>query len=163
MRPGRLAVLVGTLLAAGALYLRHLVVDGAAFSAATGNGVPSIWQELGKWGRPTAAVLAAALVATSFRPNEGLLDRVGAAAAVLLAAAGAAGALAARQAAADDAAVLSAALGSTPASAGVGYWVLLAGAVGAAAGAVWDLAAAWGIGPARRAASVGEEDAAAVQ
>lgn len=166
MRPGRLVVLVGTLVATGALYLKHLSVDPATFRALTGGAVPSIWQELGRWGRPAAALLAAGLVAFAFRPGTGALDRWGAAAGALLAAGGVAGGMLARQAAGADAAVVAAALdravevgGSV--SPGAGFWVLVAGAAVAVVGVGGDLAAAWrGRSP---AGSVGEEDPPAVQ
>lgn len=163
MRPGRLAVLVGTLVATGALYLGHLMVDDAAFRAITGADVPSIWQELGQWGRPAAALLAAGLVAVAFRPSSGPADRLGGIAALLLAVGAAAGVVLAWQVAADDASVVSTALGAggSGASAGLGFWVLLAGAGGAAVGALWDLVAAGraegGVGG---APSVGEQNPA---
>jgi hypothetical protein len=165
MRPGRLAVLVGTLAATGALYLNHLDVDGAAFRVLTGGSVPSIWQELGKWGRPVAALLAAGLVAVAFRPGAGALDWWGSAVGVLLAGGAVAGGWLVRQAAAADAAVVSAALGEAAAggpgaSAGAGFWLLLAGTAVAAAGVLWDVVVAWR-GRAS-APSVGEQDPPAV-
>jgi len=55
-----------------------------------------------------------------------------------------AGAVLARQAAATDAAVVRKALGpGAAASAGWGFWLLVAGAGVAAAGLVWDSVAAW--------------------
>jgi hypothetical protein len=169
MRPGRLAVLLGTLVATGALYLKHLAVGDAAFRAVTGASVPTIWQELGGWGRPAAALLAAGLVAVSFRPGAGLLDRTGAVVALLLAAAAAAGGALAREAAGDDAAVVTAALGAagaegSHASAGPGFLILLVGTGVVAIGAFWDAAAAWQGGrPSipESPPSVGEEDKAA--
>lgn len=166
MRPGRLVVLVGTLVATGALYLKHLSVDAVTFRVLTGGGVPSIWQELGGWGRPAVALLAGGLVAFAFRPGAGALDRWGAIAGVLWATAAVAGGVLARQVAASDAAVVSTALGRAVeggggASAGAGFWLLIAGASVAAAGAGWDLAAAWRGGS--RADSVGEEDPPAVE
>ena len=169
MRPGRLAVLVGTLVATAALYLQHLAVDGAAFRALTGGSIPSIWQELGRWGRPGAVLAAAALVGLSFRPESAAFDRAGGIGVVLLAAGALAGGVLAWQAAGEDAATVTAALGQTGiggrASAGPGFWMLLAGTGGSVIGAVWDLVASR-----RRAGrarpgeppSVGEEDAAAV-
>jgi len=159
MRPGRLAVLVGTLVATGALYLRHLAVDAAAFRSLTGVSVPTIWQEVGKWGRPAAVLLAATVVASSFRPAAGQIDRVVAVGAAL-----------AWQAAGDDAAIVAAALrgagvADPGASAGGGFWPLVAGAGGAGVGALWDLiTSCQGGGPAGpgEPPSVGEEDAAAV-
>jgi len=170
MRPGRLAVLVGTLVATGALYLRHLAVDAAAFRSLTGVSVPTIWQELGKWGRPAAVLLAAALVASSFRPASGQIDRVAAVCAALLATGAVAAAALAWQAAATDAAIVAAALrgagvADPGASAGRGFWPLVAGAGGAGVGALWDLiTSCQGGGPAGpgEPPSVGEEDAAAV-
>ena len=170
MRSGRLAVLVGTLVATGALYLKHLAVDGAAFRAVTGGSVPSIWQELGRWGRPAAALLAAGMVAASFRPGSGLPGRVGSVAGLLLAVGAVAGGLLAWQGAGDDAAVVAAALeqavaGGPGAAAGLGFWVLVTGTGVVAVGALWDLVAAWR-GEGKRSPggtpSVGEEDAAAV-
>jgi hypothetical protein len=168
MRPGRLVMLVGALVATGALYLKHLAVGDTAFRAVTGGSVPTIWQELGEWGRPAATLLAAGLVVVSFRPGAGLLDRVGAVVALLLSAGAVAGGVLARQVAGDDAAVVAAALGpagagSPDAAAGPGFWLLLAGTAVVAVGAFWDGVAAW-LG--RRSAgpgappSVGEEDAA---
>jgi len=159
-------VLVGTLAATGALYLKHLVVDAAGFRLLTGSGVPTIWQELGRWGRPAAALLAAGLVAAAFRPGSGRLDRWGGIVAGLLAGGAVAGTVLAWQGASADAAVVSAALGqamgaSGGASAGPGFWLLGAGSVAAAAGVVWDLAGALRAGAA--AGSVGEQDAPAVQ
>jgi len=166
MRSGRLTVLVGTLAATGALYLKHLAVDAASFRLLTGEEVPSIWQELGSWGRPATALLAGGLVAVAFRPGSGAIDRWGGAVAGLLAAAAVAGSVLARQAAATDATVVSAALGRAVeggggASAGAGFWLLVAGAAATLAGVGWDLAGARrGGGP---AGSVGEGDTAAVQ
>jgi hypothetical protein len=169
MRPGRLVVLVGTLVASGALYLQHLAVDGPAFRALSGGSVPTIWQELGRWGRPAAVLLAAALVALSFRPGSGPIDQFGAVGAVLVAAGAVAGGVLGWQAAGDDAAVVAAALGQAGAgnggaSAGPGFWLLLSGTSGAAIGAIWDFLSsrrsggrAHPVGP----SSVGEEDAAA--
>lgn len=171
MRPGRLILLVGTLLAAAALYLKHLAVDPATFALLTGGSVPTIWQELGRWGRPVAALLAAGLVAVAFRPGAGGLDRWGGVAGVLPIAGAIAGCVLTRQAAAGDAEVVSAALGQAVTGAGgagvgAGFWVLIGGAGLAGAGLVWDLAAAWrgeagdgGGGP----ASVGEQDPAALE
>jgi hypothetical protein len=168
MRPGRLVVLVGTLVASGALYLQHLAVDGAAFRALSGGSVPTIWQELGRWGRPAAVLLAAALVALSFRPGSGPIDRFGAVGAVLVAAGAVAGGILGWQAAGDDAVAVAVALGQAGAgnrgaSAGPGFWVLLSGTGGAAIGAIWDFLSS-GRGRARPVGSpsVGEEDAAAV-
>jgi len=171
MRPGRLALLVGILLATAALYLRHLAVDATAFGLLGGGSVPTIWQELGRWGRPAAALLIAALVALAFRPVSGPLDRWGGVAAGLLAAGAVAGGVLARQAAAADAAVVSAALGRVAeqggsAAAGGGFWLLLGGAGLAAAGVAWDLAAVRHSRSERavaRPSSVGEEDPAALQ
>ena len=166
MRPGRLIVLIGTLVATGALYLTQLAVDAAAFRLLTGEGAPTIWQELGSWGRPAAALLAGGLVAAAFRPGSGALDQWGGGAAGLLAGAALAGSVLARQAAAADAAAVSAALGQVvegggSASAGAGFWLLIAGSVATLAGAGWDLAAARrGAGS---AGSVGKGDAPAVQ
>ena len=170
MRPGRLVVLAGTLVASGALYLQHLAVDGTAFRALSGGSVPTIWQELGRWGRPAAVLLAAALVALSFRPGSGPIDRLGAAGAVLVAAGAVAGGVLGWQAAGDDAAVVAVALGQAGvgnrgASAGPGFWLLLSGTGGAAIGAIWDLLSSrQGGGRAHPGGSpsVGEEDAAAV-
>lgn len=171
MRPGRLALLVGILLASAALYLKHLAVDAAAFGVLGGGSVPTIWQELGRWGRPAAVLLIAALVALAFRPVSGLLDRGGGLAAGLLAAGAVAGGVLARQAAAADAAVVSAALtrlvhqgGS--ASAGFGFWLLLGGTALAGVGVAWDLAAIRQGGSERgasRPSSGGEDDPAALQ
>jgi len=169
MRPGRLTVLLGTLVATGALYLTHLAVGEVAFRAVTGAGVPTIWQELGGWGRPAAALLAAGLVAVSFRPGAGLLDGAGAVVALLLAAGAVAGGALAWQAAGDDAAVVAAALGAggsegPAASAGPGFWILLVGTGVVAVGAFWDAAAAWQgrrRGVLEAPPSVGEENAAA--
>jgi hypothetical protein len=166
MRPGRLAVLVGTLVATGALYLKHLAVDATAFRALTGGAVPTIWQELGSWGRPAAALLAGGLVAVAFRPGSGLLDRWGGVAGGLLAGVALAGGVLARQAAAADASAVSAALGQAVeggagACAGVGFWLLLAGLAAVGAGVLWDLAGAWlGEGS---GGSVGEADPPAVE
>jgi len=166
MRPGRLTVLVGTLVATGALYLKHLAVDATTFRLLTGEEAPTIWQELGSWGRPAAALLAGGLVAVAFRPGTGALDRWGGVVAGLLAAAAVAGSVLARQEAAGDAAVVSSALGQAVeggagASAGAGFWLLVAGAAATLVGVGWDLAAIRrGAGP---AGSVGEGDAAAVQ
>ena len=173
MRPARLAVLVGTLVGTGALYLKHLAVDGAAFRSLGGERVPTIWQELGKWGRPAAALLAASLVALAFRSHNGWWDRAGAIVAVLLGGAAVAGGVLAMGVAGDDAALVAAALeqaagsGGGGASAGFGFWVVLGGGGIVAAGALWDLVAAWwgagrGASPGP-AASAGEKDAAAFE
>ena len=169
MRPGRLAVLVGTLVATGALYLQHLAVDDAALGALTGGSLPSIWGELGRWGRPGAVLAAAALVGLSFRPESGAFDRPGGVGTLLLAAGALAGGVLAWQVAGEDAATLTAALGQAgiegQASAGPGFWMLLAGTGGAVIGAVWDLIASrWNRGrtPTGEPPSVGEEDATAV-
>ncbi len=171
MRPGRLALLVGTLVATAALYLKHLAVDASVFGLLTGGSVPTIWQELGKWGRPAAALAAAALVALAFRPASGGLDRWGGLTAGLLAGGAAAGGVLARQGAATDAGVVSAALGRVAeegggASPGVGFWLLLGGVALVGAGVAWDLTAArWGRaqGGAGGPSSVGEENPAALQ
>jgi hypothetical protein len=169
MRPARLGILVGTLVGTGALYLKHLAVDGAAFRSLGGGRIPTIWQELGKWGRPGAALLAASLVALAYRSHAGWWDRVGAIAAVALGGAAVAGGVLAMGVAGDDAALVAAALGQGGggASAGLGFWVVLGGGGIVTAGAVWDLVAAWW-GPGKGAsagagASAGEGDATAVE
>lgn len=166
MRPGRLILLVGTLAATGALYLPHLAVDATTFRLLTGERTPTIWQELGNWGRPAAVLLAAGLVAVAFRPGAGALDRWGGVVGGMLAAAALAGSVLARQQAAGDAALVSSALGQAVeggagASAGSGFWLLLAGVGAVVAGVVWDLADAWRGGAG--GGSVGEEDATSVQ
>lgn len=170
MRPGRLATLIGTLAATAALYLPHLAVDEAGFRAATGSPLPSIWAELGGWGRPAAALLAAALVAAAFRPVVGRGDAWGGLAAAVLAAGGVAGGWLARTAAVADASAVAAALGEAGSTGrampGPGFWVLLAGAALAAGGALWDLVAALRTRAERgdkERSSVGEHDPAALQ
>jgi len=148
VRPGRLVVLVGALVATGALYLKHLEVDDALFRGLGGERVPTIWQEVGKWGRPAVVLAAALLVALCFRPLTGAWDRGGSVVAVMLGVAALAGVLVAARAAGNDAAVVTAALASagspeSGAAAGVGFWVAAGGCGVVTAGALWDLARAW--------------------
>ena len=74
MRPARLVVLAGLLVAAGGLYLRYLRVDGEAFAGLAGREAPTIWAEFGTPERIAAVAAVAVLVALAFRPHTGSWD-----------------------------------------------------------------------------------------
>lgn len=170
MRAARLIVVAGVAVAAGALHLKHLWVDGGAFAAVGGGAMPTIWQELGPGFRTGAVLLVAALLAVGFRREGGAWDLAGAAAGMVPAGAALAGAILAWQSAAEDAAVVGAALdqlpGTASSAAGWGFWVLLGGCALVTGGMLWDLAAAWRgrrVPTGKAGRSVVEEDATAVE
>jgi hypothetical protein len=140
MRPARLVVLAGLLVAAGGLYLGYLQVDGAAFEALAGRDTPTIWAEFGTPERIVAVGVVAALVALAFRPHAGSWDLWGGAGAQVLALALVAGAVVIRATAVSDAAAVAELL---PAAPGIGFLVVLTGAAVTLGGAGWDLFAAW--------------------
>ena len=140
MRPARLLGLAGVLVAAGGLYLGYLRVDAAALAGVDGWAAPSIWAEFGALERILTVLVVAALVSLAFRPHRGRFDSWGAVGGLVVALGAVAGVLVLRAVATSDAALLAAALDQAGAAGpGIGFLIVAAGALVAAAGAGWDL------------------------